>query len=118
MAKFLVDENVPSGVVSFLQKRGFDAKEVRELGMHGESDAEIMQLAQHDERILVTFDKHFSNILRYPLGSHCGIIRIRIHPPLISEITHSLDQFLQKFDLKAIRGRLIVLQRNGFRVRS
>ncbi|MCJ7791674.1 MAG: DUF5615 family PIN-like protein [Dehalococcoidia bacterium] len=118
MAKFLVDENVPSGVVAFLQKRGFDAKEVRELGIHGGSDAEIMQLARHDERVLITFDKHFSNILLYPLGSHCGIIRIRIHPPLISEIIHNLDQFLQKFDLKTIRGRLIVLQRNSFRVRS
>jgi predicted nuclease of predicted toxin-antitoxin system len=45
MAKFLVDENIPSGVVSFLQKKGFDAKEVPELGFHGGSDAEIMQLA-------------------------------------------------------------------------
>ncbi len=71
MAKFLVDENVPLGVVSFLQERGFDVKGVHELG---------------------------------------------IHPPLISEINRSFDQFLLKFDLQAIRGRLIILQRNGFRV--
>ena len=66
---------------------------------------------------LVTFDKHFSNILLYPPRGHYGIIRIRIHPPLISEINRSFDQFLLKFDLQAIRGRLIILQRNGFRVR-
>jgi len=117
MTKFLLDENVPPAVVGFLQKKGFDAKGVYGLRIHGASDDEIMQLARQDERVFITFDKHFSNILLYPLGSHCGIIRIRIHPPLLSDILRILDQFLQKFDLTTIRGTLVVLEREGFRVR-
>jgi hypothetical protein len=70
-----------------------------------------------EERILLTFDKHFANILIYPPKSHHGIIRIRIHPPLIDDLIRALDQLMKKFDLNAIGGSLIVLEREGFRVR-
>jgi predicted nuclease of predicted toxin-antitoxin system len=117
MTQFLIDENIPPAVADFLRTKGFDVKEVKEAGIHGLSDAEIMDLARQGERVLVTFDKHFSNILLYPLDSHYGVIRIRIHPPLVPDILRVLDQFLQKFDLSTIRRTLIVLEREGFRVR-
>jgi len=117
MTKFLMDENIPPAVVDFLRNRGFDAKEVRQTEIHGASDDEIMQLAIQDGRVLVTFDKHFSNILLYPIHSYCGVIRIRIHPPLLLDIIQAFDLFLQKFDLANFRGTLIVLEREGFRVR-
>jgi len=117
MTKFLIDENIPPAVAHFLRDKGFDVKEVREAGIHGISDAEIMDLARQDGRVLLTFDKHFSNILFYPLQSHNGVIRMRVHPPLLSDIIQALDLFLQKFDLGTIRGTLIVLAREGFRVR-
>jgi predicted nuclease of predicted toxin-antitoxin system len=117
MSRFLIDENIPPAVARFLRNKGFDVKEVREAGIPGISDAEIMHLARQEERVLLTFDKHFSNILLYPLDSHYGVIRFRIHPPLLSDILRILDQFLQKFDLTMIRRTLIVLERDGFRVR-
>jgi predicted nuclease of predicted toxin-antitoxin system len=117
MTKFLVDENVPPAVVDFLKDKGFDVEEVRELLIPGTSNGVIMGLARQQERALVTFDKHFSDILRYPLDSHFGVIRIRIHPPLLSDIIQALENFLQKFDLAMIRRTWIVLEREGFRVR-
>ncbi len=117
MTKFLVDENIPLAVAHFLRNKGIDIKEVKEAGIHGASDAEIMNLARQEERVLLTFDKHFSNILLYPLHSHFGVIRMRVHPPLLSDIIQALGLFLQKFDLATIRGTLIVLEREGFRVR-
>jgi len=117
MTKFLVDENVPPPVVDLLREKGFDVKEVRDLSISGTSNGLIMGLARQEQRVLVTFDKHFSDILRYPLDSHFGVIRIRIHPPLLSDIIRSLEHFLQKFDLATIRRTLIVLEREGFRVR-
>jgi hypothetical protein len=117
MTKFLADENIPSGVVRFLQDRGFDLKEAREAGIAGAPDDVIMALARKEQRVLLTFDKHFANILVYPPNSHHGIMRIRIHPPLIDDILQALDLFLKKFDLDAIGGSLIVLERVGYRVR-
>jgi hypothetical protein len=76
-----------------------------------------MASARKEERILLTSDKHFANILTYPPHSHYGIVRIRIHPPLIDDLIRALDQLTKKFDLNAIEGSLIVLEREGFRVR-
>jgi predicted nuclease of predicted toxin-antitoxin system len=117
MIRFLADENVPSAVVRFLKDKGFDLKEVRGAGIAGESDDAVIALARKEERVLLTFDRHFANILAYPPSSHHGIIRIRIHPPLIDHILQALDELIKKLDLNTIRGCLIVLEREGFRVR-
>jgi len=117
MIKFLTDENIFPTIVKFLRDKGFDVNDVTEEGMSGANDAAIMDLSLHEGRALVTFDKHFANILLYPPSSHCGIIRIRIHPPLLSDIIRALENFLQKFDLATIKGTLVVMERDGFRVR-
>ena len=117
MIKFLADENIPSGVTKFLRDRGFDVKEVAGAKNAGASDDAVMVLARKEQRVLLTFDKHFADILLYPPSSHHGIIRIRIHPPLIDDILQALDQLLKKFDLNTIGGSLIVLEREGFRFR-
>jgi predicted nuclease of predicted toxin-antitoxin system len=100
-----------------LRQKGFSVKDAREVGTPGITDSRIIELARRDERILVTFDRHFANLLLYPLNSHYGIIRIRVHPPLLSDIIQSLENFLLKFDLATIKGILIVLERKGYRVR-
>lgn len=117
MTKFLVDENIPPAIVAFLKDKGFDVKEVHELLIHGASDISIMGLARQEERTLVTFDKHFADILHYPLDSHFGVIRIRIHPPLLSDIIQAFEHFLLKFDIEISRRSVVVLERKGYRVR-
>ena len=76
-----------------------------------------MELACREERVLLTLDKHFANILLYPLNSHEGIIRIRIHPPLLSDIIEALGNFLRALDLSTLKGTLVVLEKGGFRIR-
>ena len=117
MVKFLTDENIFPAIVKFLRDRGFDVRDTREEGMSGISDATLMNLARQENMTFVTFDKHFTNILLYPPSSHCGLIRIRIHPPLISDILQALERFLLNFDLETLIGTLIILERDGFRMR-
>jgi predicted nuclease of predicted toxin-antitoxin system len=117
MTKLLVDENIPPAIVAFLRNKGFDVKEVHEFAASGASDASVMELARRQKRTLVTFDKHFANILLYPLKSHYGVIRIRIHPPLLADILRALDDLLERFDITTFVRTLIVLERDGFRVR-
>jgi len=115
--KFLADENVPPALIEFLRDKGFDVKDLRDSAISGSSDSLLIDLARQENRVLVTFDKHFGNILLYPLHTHHGIIRIRIHPPLLSDIVKAFERFLSEFDLETIKGTLIVLEREGFRVR-
>jgi predicted nuclease of predicted toxin-antitoxin system len=117
MPKFLLDENVPPAIGVFLQSMNFDVVHSKEFGMLGASDDLIMDLARQEERTLITFDKHFADLLLYPPGTHWGVIRIRIHPPLLVDVIEALDHFLKQFDLSKIRGTLIVLENDGFRLR-
>lgn len=117
MPKFLLDENVPPAIGVFLQNLDFDVVHAKDSGMLGASDNQIMDLARQEERTLITFDKHFADLVLYPPGTHWGVIRIRIHPPLLSDVIQALQQFLKQFDLSTIQGTLIVLENNGFRIR-
>ena len=117
MVKFLADENIPPVLVDFIRKRGFDIEDVYNINKSGSSDEEIMETARAEKRILISFDKHFADIIKYPLYSHHGVIRIRIHPPLISSLIEAFEKFLNKFDLSTFQGTLVVLERNGFRIR-
>jgi len=64
MIKFLLDENVPSAVGQFLREKGFDVAETTQAIGPGSQDDAVMALARQHRRVLLTFDKHFSNISR------------------------------------------------------
>ena len=108
MIKFLIDENISPAIVEFLVGKGFDVLYARECELSGKGDSEIITLARDHGRTLVTFDKHFANVLLYPLNSHHGIIRIRIHPPVISYIVKALQHLLKNLDLSKNKQTLIV----------
>ncbi len=116
MMRFLADENIPPAIVDFLRNKEFDVKSVHEANLLAATDPLIIKLASEEERVLLTFDKHFSNILLYPPPTHYGIIRIRIHPPLLSDIKRALEHFFEKFDPASIKGTLVILERDGFRI--
>ena len=116
MTKFLADENIPPAIIDFLKHKGFDVKSVHEANITAATDSMIIKLAHQQERALLNFDKHFSNILLYPPLTHYGIIRIRIHPPLLPDIKRALEHFFEKFDPASIKGTLVILERDGFRI--
>lgn len=117
MVKFLTDENIFPAIVNFLRQRGFDVADVREKGLSGADDDTVIAIARKEGRALVTFDRHFADILRYPPTKYYGILVIRIHPPLLTKILAAFEHFLQKFDLAKLKGALVILQESGFRVR-
>jgi predicted nuclease of predicted toxin-antitoxin system len=52
--KLLIDENLSPNVAVTLRAEGVDAVHVRDRGMNGASDAQVLDLAFREDRILVT----------------------------------------------------------------
>jgi predicted nuclease of predicted toxin-antitoxin system len=76
--KFLANENFPKDAVDALRNRGHDVLWIRS-DAPGIDDIEVLNRAASENRILLTFDKDFSELaFRYGLPSHCGIILFRI----------------------------------------
>ncbi len=58
--------------------------------MGNATDEEIVKYAKENKLILVTRDVEFANILRYPGGSHVGIIVLRLPFDFISDQINSV----------------------------
>jgi hypothetical protein len=61
--RFLADMGVPNSVVIELRRRGNDAIHLREEGLQRLPDDEIFQKTTAEDRILLTFDLDFSEIV-------------------------------------------------------
>ncbi len=76
--QFLLDENVPRSIHKLLIQRGFRVEYVPQ----GVDDKTVIEIAKEKNLILVTRDSDFADELRYPPGSHPGIIVLHIHPSI------------------------------------
>ncbi|MBU0896261.1 MAG: DUF5615 family PIN-like protein [Candidatus Omnitrophica bacterium] len=111
--KFLIDENIRREIIDFLAFSGHDILRVP----FGSEDKRIAQIAKDTERIMLTHDQHFANILMYPPKEYSGIIRIKIHPPIVPTIINALRDLFQKLSPNQLSEKLVILERDGFRIR-
>jgi predicted nuclease of predicted toxin-antitoxin system len=76
--RILAHENFPGEAVTTLRQHGHDVAWVR-TDAPGSSDQEVLQRAQAEGRVVVTFDKDFGELaFRYGLPASSGIILFRI----------------------------------------
>ena len=73
-ATFLLDQMFDRAVLAGLRDAGFDVVAVSEFGMATADDAEIMQWAVANQRVVITLDDHFGDWAILPLHAHSGVI--------------------------------------------
>lgn len=79
--RLLANENFPGDAVEALRQRGHDVAWIR-TDAPGSTDAQILERAQAESRIVVTFDKDFGELaFRSRLPASSGIILFRIAAP-------------------------------------
>jgi predicted nuclease of predicted toxin-antitoxin system len=78
MAGFLVDESLPRSVTRALSEAGHDVVDARDAGLRGAPDEEVHAHSVSTGRIVVAGDTDFANALRFPPGSHPGIVVLRV----------------------------------------
>ncbi len=76
--KLLLDQGLPRSASSLLSQQGFNTIHVSETGMWAAEDAEIIQKAQEESRVVITLDADFHAILALNNFSAPSVIRIRI----------------------------------------
>lgn len=115
----VLDQNVPQAIRQHLQARRTEwtVWHVRELGLSGASDQTIFEWAQAHSAIVVTFDEDFADARMYPVGSHAGVIRLRVWPTTIEIAEAALDRLLSTTDDAALIGSLVIVDRLRIRIR-
>ena len=112
--KFLANENFPSASVAMLRTAGQDILHVAE-ECPGESDANILELARSQDRIVVTFDRDYGELIfKLKRPRPAGIIYLRFDPLWPTEAGEILADLIGVVPLE---GRFTVVERNRLRQR-
>lgn len=116
-ARFLADECIFVQTVRLMRNLGFEIQRIQELGMTGAEDEDVFKKAQDLEAVLVSSDRGFGDIRRYPPSSHCGMIVLKMvsDPVRVQEVHKVLKQLLKKED--QFRGALFIVDTHKYRVR-
>lgn len=118
MLKFLIDEDMPRSITKVLKTKGINAIDVRDCGLRGESDNEIFRFAQEEKAIILTGDLGFGNHLRFPVGSHAGIVIVHFPNEVSSsELNKQIIKALGDLDEVDLKGNLIILEPGKIRIR-
>lgn len=115
--RFLLDECLPVQIAGLLRAAGHDCVHVYELGLGGQPDEQIMALADEQDRILISADTDFGELLaKAPVLAPSVILLRRADKrpvPVAEVIVANLGQVAG--DLAA--GALVVIGDRRIRVR-
>lgn len=117
MVKFLADECTFDLTVKFLRNEGWDVTTVREIGLRGAKDSEVLNKAQEMRAVLVTRDMDFGDIRRFPPSGYCGIVVLKMTHRTSDEVHAVLRKMLREVKEDEFSGALFVVDRNKWRKR-
>lgn len=113
--KFLVDECTDIQLVELLRANGFDVLYVMET-MHGAKDDVILSRAYTEERILLTEDKDFGELVFRLRKPAIGIVLLRFNPGEEAQKAARLHQLLQNSTITLV-GAFVVVESDRIRTR-
>ena len=114
--KFLADANIAPRVIKALRQADFSVKSISEEGQGEISDEEVIKLATKENRVILTHDKDFGNVLIYPVLKHKGVILIRLRDQKPQNVIKHLVLFLKTIPPEKIKNNLIILTEKGIRI--
>ncbi len=112
-----VDEDLPKAVITLLRNEGYDVLGVYEQGMSGWKDPALWEAIQREKRFLITADKGFADIRKYPPGSHGGVMLLRPDQDGIRPMLELLEKVLNRYGLDALSATVTVVTPNSIRIR-
>jgi predicted nuclease of predicted toxin-antitoxin system len=112
--RFLADENFPGAAVAALRVTGHDVVWVR-TETPGQGDREILSWATRDDRILLTFDKDFGELVANSPKAVSGLILFRVPTTRPDEVGRRLADLIATRDDWA--GHFSVIEPGRIRMR-
>jgi predicted nuclease of predicted toxin-antitoxin system len=114
--KLLADEGVDKPIVDLLRASGFDVHYILETD-RGIDDDQVLQIANEEDRVLVTQDKDFGEMVFRLRKVHLGIVLIRLGITISSEKAILVTQAFLDHREK-LKSAFTVIQNNAIRIRK
>jgi len=96
--RLLANENIPFDAIKALRESGYDVLWTRE-DSPGSTDVEVLETAQEQDRVLITFDKDFGELAfrsKRPAASGISLFRTPMNSP--AEVARFLSNAIRSRD--------------------
>lgn len=115
--KVKLDENASRSLVDLLAAPGHDADTTTDEGLSGADDDTLFAAARSSGRLLVTLDRGFADLRRYPPGTHSGIVVLRPADQSVRAVNALVRRMLAERDLDALAGAITIVEPGRVRIR-
>ena len=114
----LIDESLSARVARLLAVAGHDALHVGDVGLLGALDEAVMDLAQDEDRVLVSADTDFGELLAIGAYTKPSVVLVRRSPHAVEDQVQLLLRCLDAAGEDLASGAIVVLTPTRLRVRS
>ncbi len=101
----------------YIRSLGWEARDLRDLGMVGASDSDLYEFAAAGGWVLVTYDLDFSRRFmgdkRLP-----GLILLRVHPQTMENLHPVIQDLLQRVKPEEMIGAIVTVDSHQYRLRK
>ena len=115
--RFLADMGVSLRVVEWLREKGHDTKHLREENLHKLPDGEIFKKAVRENRIILTFDLDFGEIVALSKGNRAGVILFRLHNARADRVIQRLEVVLRNMP-SSFANYVVIVEETRYRIRQ
>ena len=116
--RFKIDENLPNECASLLRDAGHDAETVYTEMLQGKPDSLVVSVCQQEDRILVTLDRGFGNLITYPPRDYPGFVVLQPHRQDKATVLALLRQVIPLLASRQIAHQLWVVEEGRVRIRD
>ncbi len=113
--RFLLDENVDTRIGPYLSAAGHDVISAAEDPGAGSSDTDVLAAALNDQRVLVTNDTDFGELILRRRLPHSGVVLFRLQTTVFAAKQAALDMILREYPDRL--GEFLVVMDGRVRVR-
>lgn len=113
--KFLIDVGVGRKVEEYLLTSGFDVKAVRDID-YSMKDILIIQLAEEEQRVIITMDKDFGELVYHAGHKSSGVLLLRLNDMNGEQKVEIVKYILSNFSSE-LTFNFCVYYKNRFRIR-
>ena len=115
--KIKVDENIGRSGVNLLRQAGHDVLTVPEQGLSGKADETVFRVCAAERRVLITLDRDFGQVPRFPPKLSAGIVVLELGAPATTTLLQTrLHAFLALAATRPVDGQLWIVEAGRVRV--
>jgi predicted nuclease of predicted toxin-antitoxin system len=112
-----LDENLSRRAADLIRAAGHDTVTVADQGLRGAADESLFEVCKREGQALVTLDRDFGQVLRYPPAASAGIVVLELGPRAThAALLDRVRELLRVLNTQSPEGTLWIVEPGRLRI--